>query len=195
MKQIPFNTPEYATIKTNLKTYNKILRHNIELAKRLYYTRKFNKSINDIKKTWDVIKRITNRMMTKKQLPSFFNLNGKIITGKSEIANKFNEFFTNIGPTLATNINTNQNKTHHAILTAPTEKRLNLIQINEAEVIKIIQQLPSKSSCGKDGMSTNLLKSIKHGISKPVTLIINQCLPNGIRPNKLKLAKVNPIIK
>ena len=49
MKQTPFNTPEYATIKTNLKTYNKILRHNIELAKRLYYTRKFNKSINDIK--------------------------------------------------------------------------------------------------------------------------------------------------
>ena len=34
MKQTPFNTPEYATIKTNLKTNNKILRHNIvQLAK------------------------------------------------------------------------------------------------------------------------------------------------------------------
>ena len=134
-------------------------------------------------------------MITTKQLPSFFNLNGKIITGKSDIANKFNEYFTNIGPTLATNINTHQNKTHHAFLTAPTEKRLNFIQINEAEVIKIIQQLPLKSSCGKDGMSTNLLKSIKHEISKPVTLIINQCLRNEICPNKLKLAKVIPIYK
>ena len=32
-------------------------------------------------------------------------------------------------------------------------------------------------------------------ISKPVTLIINQCLRNGIFPNKLKSAKVIPIYK
>ena len=195
LKQTPYNTPKYAIIKTNLKTYNKILRHNIELAKRLYYTRKFNKSINDMKKTWDIIKQITNRMTTKKQLPSFFNLNGQIITGKHNIANKFNEYFTKIGPTLAANIKTYPNKTHHAFLTAPTENRLHFKQINEADVIKLLQQLPSKTSCGKDGMSTNLIKSIQDEISKPLTLIINQCLRNGIFPNKLKLAKVIPIHK
>ena len=54
-----------------------------------------------MKKTWDIIKQITNRMTTKKQLPSFFNLNGQIITGKHDIANKFNEYFTKIGPNAA----------------------------------------------------------------------------------------------
>ena len=46
-----------------------------------------------------------------------------------------------------------------------------------------------------DGISPVLLKHIKHEISKPVTLILNQCLTTGIFPDKLKIAKVVPIYK
>ena len=46
-----------------------------------------------------------------------------------------------------------------------------------------------------DGISPVLLKHIKHEISKPVTLILNQCLATGIFPDKLKIAKVVPIYK
>ena len=59
----------------------------------------------------------------------------------------------------------------------------------------MIDKLPSKSSSGVDGISTNLLKYIKYLISKPLTLIINQCLETGIFPSKLKIAKVIPILK
>ena len=44
-----------------------------------------------------------------------------------------------------------------------------------------------------DGISPALLKHIKHEISKPVSLILNQCLTTGIFPHKLKIAKVVPI--
>ena len=53
----------------------------------------------------------------------------------------------------------------------------------------------SKNSSGIDGISPNLLKSIKHEISKPITLIINLYFQKGIFPDKLKIAKVVPIYK
>ena len=62
-------------------------------------------------------------------------------------------------------------------------------------MIKTIDKLPSKTSSGVDGISPVLLKHIKHEISKPVTLILNQCLATGIFPDKLKIAKVVPIYK
>ena len=59
----------------------------------------------------------------------------------------------------------------------------------------MIDKLPSKTSSGVDGISTNLLKDIKYVISKPLTLIINQCLETGIVPYTLKVDKVIPILK
>ena len=72
-------------------------------------------------------------------------------------------------------------------------------EIGEEDVVNVIDKLPSKTSSGVDqsvdGISTNLLKDIKYLISKPLMLIINQCLKTGIFPSKLKIAKVIPILK
>ena len=61
----------------------------------------------------------------------------------------------------------------------------------------MIDKLPSKTSSGVDGIPTNLLKDITYLISKPLTLIINQCLETGMFTSKLKIAKVGliPILK
>ena len=67
---------------------------------RLYH-QKLAKYTNDIKHTRKVIKEVTNKTTNKTQLPDFFKLDGKIITDKNDIADKFNTFFTNIGPSLA----------------------------------------------------------------------------------------------
>ena len=48
---------------------------------------------------------------------------------------------------------------------------------------------------GKDEISNKLLKSIKHIISKPLSVIINKSLVTGIFPNTLKLSKVIPLYK
>ena len=59
----------------------------------------------------------------------------------------------------------------------------------------MIDKLPSRTSSGVDGISTNLLKDIKYVISKHLALIINQCLETGIFPSTLKVEKVIPILK
>ena len=66
---------------------------------------------------------------------------------------------------------------------------------NKENILKIIDRLHPKNSCGPDGISVKLLKEIKHEIIKPVTLITNQCILTGVFPDNLKIAKVIPIHK
>ena len=59
----------------------------------------------------------------------------------------------------------------------------------------IITNLPTKNSCGFDGLSTIILKYIKGIIIKRLTLIINQILDTGVFPGNLKIAKIIHIFK
>ena len=195
MNQTPTQSEAYANIKINLKTYNKILKRNIEQAKIMYYHQKLAKYTNDINNTWKVIKEVTNKTTNKTQLPELFKLDGKITADKIDTANQFNTFFTNIRPSLATKITTDGNKTFKSFLNEPSAHEFTFNKITEVDVLNIIDKLPSKASSGVDGISPILLKHIKNEICRPVTLILNQCLTNGIFPDKLKIAKVVPIHK
>ena len=138
---------------------------------------------------------MTNKTTNKTQLPELFKLDGKLITDKIDIANQFNTFFTNIGPSLASKITTDGNKTYKSFLNEPSAHEFTFNKITEVDVLNIIDKLPSKAISGVDGISQILLKHIKNEICRPVTLILNQCLTNGIFPDKLKIAKVVPIHK
>ena len=62
-------------------------------------------------------------------------------------------------------------------------------------ILSIIKKLKHKFSSGSDIISNHLLKYAATTISKPLMVIINQMLTNGIFPEKLKLAKVIPVFK
>ena len=74
-------------------------------------------------------------------------------------------------------------------------KQFTFDPIDNKVVVKTIQKLKTKSSCGYDGLSTKLLKPIAGPISPLLTVIINQSLNTGIFPEKLKVAKVLPLYK
>ena len=191
MKLSPKDTPEYIAIKINLKTYNNILKRNIRQAKILYYQHQFDQYKNNIKKIWGVIKELVNRTSIKNTLPQYFIVDREVLTDKHVIANRLHTFFTNIGPKLASQIVTDGYSSYED----PTVHEFSFDEIREHDVVNVIDKLPSKTSSGVDGISTNLLKDIKYLISKPLTLIINKCLETGIFPSKLKIAKVIPIFK
>lgn len=46
-----------------------------------------------------------------------------------------------------------------------------------------------------DGITTNLIKSMKDIISIPLTKIINHCISSNCFPDNLKVAKVLPLYK
>ena len=189
------NPTLHETLKSNLTTYNRILKQMIKEAKKAYYGSCFTKYKNDVKKTWDTIKTILNNTSKTKDFPSYFLVNGTCVTNPKEIADKFNQFYVNVGSTLSEAIVQPENKSFKDYLLTPVEHTFHFHMVTDATVSKIIADLKPKSSSGVDSVSNKLLKLIKDSVLPVFTLIINQSLESGIFPDKLKIAKVVPIYK
>ena len=149
-----------------------------------------------MKTTWKTIDETLKKRCTTGKFPTEFIKNNKSITDHKEIANQFNIFFLNIGTNLSASIELDDNTLAFTdYLDDPTEHRFNFSKVTDNEIVVIINNLKSKNSSGKDEISNKLLKSIKGEISKPLIIIINQCLETGIFPDALKVAKVKPLYK
>ena len=172
------------------------VRSMIRRAKSAYYLAEFNKYKDDIKNTWKTIKDVLNKSNTYKEFPKYFNIKNKQITDTQEIAAKFNDFFVNIGPTLAKKINTEGKKAFQSYLqNTNTNSTFHFTYVDDDHIKTVISKLNPQKSAGADNISLILLKLSSEALSKPLTAIINQSLKNGIFPNKLKIAKVKPIFK
>ena len=66
--------------------------------------------------------------------------------------------------------------------------------IDDEIISKTIDSIQPKTS-GFDGISSQLLKSLKPALTQSLRLITNQILTTGIFPDKLNIAKVVPIYK
>ena len=187
-------SPNYAILKVNLKAFNTILKQTIRAAKYMYYESSFSRNKTNIRNTWKTINEIISKSPPKKQFPTFFRDGQKEITENCEIANKCNTLFTHIGPNQSNNINYTGDKTYKTYLKERNKVSLIFEKVSETNVTQIINNLPNKNSGGFDGISTIVMKSIKHVILKSLTLIINQIINTGVFPNKLKIAKNNSYI-
>ena len=147
-----------------------------------------------MKQTWSFIKEIIGCKKQKDQLPDFFRCNGEILTDYLEIAYGFNDFYSRVGPKLASEINyTNVN--FESYLTDKNEINFEFHRISEVDILKIVRQLKPKVSSGADFISNKLLKEIAPIIITPLHYLINLSLETGFVPSELKLAKVIPVFK
>jgi len=94
----------YHEMKTKLRGCNTILKKNLRIAKQSYFQNILQKCQSDIKKTWNAINTIINKNAKRKDFPSKFLVNNIEMNNKTEISNKFNEYFATIGPKLASEI-------------------------------------------------------------------------------------------
>ena len=137
----------------------------------------------------------TNKCNNKKEFPSYFIINGDKIDNKEDIANNFNSFFQNIGPTLSANIPQHKNITIKTFLKEKITFSFEFSLLEQETVFKIISKINSKHSCGHDVISTILMKNICSLILSPIALILNQSLSTEIYPDRLKIAKIIPLFK
>jgi len=194
LKYTPSTEELYNTLKVNLQTYNRILKNSIREAKKNYYLLRFRKYQNDIKNTWRTIKDIICDS-GKNNAPKKFIINDLPCSDLQTIADEFNKYFMDIGPSLANDIMQPNNLTYNDYLKNNITSSFELLTVSEQLVLKSIDNLKCKSSSGLDNLSNNLLKHIKFQVIKPLTLIINQCITVGIVPDDMKIAKVLPIYK
>ena len=160
----------------------------------LYYNNEFNKNRNDMRKMWNSISDLLNKSKNKKTGIKNIIVQGNSITDPQEIANHFNDFFINIGPSLNKKMAKSDNQKeyikylNHAILTS-----FNFDLTDDESLKKTLNLIRTKSSCGYDGISTRLLKFLAPALTSSLRTIINQSLVTGIYPDKLKIAKVIPL--
>ena len=82
-------------------TYNKVrnkVSRKISKAKKDHNMSYFETHSNNIKKTWEGIKKIVNIKKPTDFSISQLNVKGKIVEDPLEITNNFNNFFANVGP-------------------------------------------------------------------------------------------------
>ena len=186
---------QYFNLKTNYNTYNVILRKTIRAAKKQFYHNCFAKFRTDMKKTWSTINNIICKEKNKSNIPKYFLINGSKVTNDTDIANEFNNFFTNIGPKLASNIQTPTDKYFTDSLTNQIPHEFVFNPVTLEEVSQTINILKPKTSYSSDKMSNKLLKALSRELALPLKLIINQSFSMGILPDDLKIAKVTPLHK
>ena len=148
----------------------------------------------DTKGTWKVLKELINKSNHKAACNSSFKYKDSVINDKKEVSNKFNEFYVNVGPSLAKKIPTVNNDPLE-YLNGSYNNSLFLNPVVEEEVYKIIMNIKNNKANGYDDISINIVKKVVHCILYPQTKIANMSFSQGIFPNCLKHAKVVPVYK
>ena len=146
-------------IRTNLLIYS------IRIAKRKNYERQLINSQLNIKITWKILNEIMNKKNSKPKISDIFVCDNTVITDPLEIANKFCQYFANIGPKLAKKLPDTSKSPFEYINGNFPNSMPALSLVSENEIIDIVNDFKSGSAAGY----TNL-------IAEPLTHIINPSL-------------------
>ena len=110
------------------------------------------------------------------------------------IAEHFNIFFANIGPTLAKGIPKSDRHVESFLGDRVTDS-IFLNPVTEEQLINIVHSAKDKKSKGYDGIDMCLLNKIIPHILTPLRDICNTSLGQGIFPDEMNIARIIPLIK
>ena len=175
---------------TKYKDYKNKLSSILKKKEKMYYQSEIVANKTNIRKVWEIIKQVINRKKGLKIHDKFMH-NNNLITDPKSIADGFNNYFVNIGPTLASKIPEN-NLSHKQFLPDSIEPSLFLKPTNELE-IKNVNSCLKEGAPGRDGISSRNIKLIKESISVPLINLVNLSFEQGVFPSELKLAIITPL--
>ena len=164
------------------------------MAKKLFYFHEFSTFKNNPKKTWEVLRSILSSKSAT-SAPNIINIDGKCFTNPSEIAEKFNHHFANVGKSLVAKQNNVGDEKYLSYLKSPSPSSIYLKPTDPYEIKCAINKLSLSKASGYDDILPFFLKTAADIIAFPLANIINKCISFGIFPNKLKVAEVIPVYK
>ena len=177
--------------------YNRVrnrVSRQLDKSKKEHYEAYFDEMNNNIKKTWEGIRKIVNVKKSTKFTISHLNINGKIVDEPADIANNFNNFFVNVGPQTERTVPKVPTKTPEQFLKDRNQFQFIIAHISVEEITDIIAALPKKS-IGPHSIPINFLKIVADLVAIPLCRIINLSFSQGIFPELLKVSKVIALFK
>ena len=141
------------------KTYKNKSNMLIRKAKRKYSFLKFEQSKNNMKQTWNTINNILGRGKKQSAHNKFKDDIGNVFINPEEISNQFNDFFVNVGPKLASNIQST-GKSYFEYLKNPINSSMYMKPIVEMDITKIIEKFNPNKSAGDDNIGNSIIKRV-----------------------------------
>ena len=136
------------------REYRNKLNGLLRSAEKEHHATLLDMNKSNLPNSWRILKEVINKKKRSTVSPKFI-LNNSVITDKKSVANRFNTFFTNIGPTLANKIpSTNMSATNY-IRQGRLKDSIFLNPTSEEEIGNIIKLLKNGSS-GWDEISAKI---------------------------------------
>ena len=106
------------------------------------------------------------------------NVNGKSRKKNNRITEKFNKYFTNVGPNLASKIQ-NKSKTFEDFL-FPVQKNMEHKDLTFEEFEKAFKSVKHNKAAGHDDIDSNVIIKVYDEISYPLFMIFHSSFNEGI---------------
>lgn len=193
--KIIINQTNNKIIKEHFKKFSTILKKSVKLSKKITYSKVMQESKNKTKTMW----MITNRIISKRQSNNHCNIklkyNNYNVQCPLTVANTFNTYFASVGTTPLQTGGVGTVPSQGSPVLTPAVNSMYLQPVTETEIYNLIQNLPNVLSCGIDDIPPVLIKACINELTPPLTFLINQSFIEGTFPDKLKVAKLKPILK
>ena len=186
------NDDDYWNIAKYLRNLANI---SVRQAKRDQVLRELRESENDVKKFWRVIREIipSDKAVGKQDI--ILRDGGKEIE-REQVAHFINDYFINIGN--VGRLQTGNNNTPHGEETLSAScnvDQCNLVDLREAEVLKVINNINVSKSSGLDNINSTVIKEAFKTLIREVTYMFNLSVRTAKFPDVWKKALVIPIPK
>lgn len=177
------------------KNYKNRLTACIKKAKELYFMNLFDSDKSN-KNMWQLVNYLYKDKKISNDIPDLINDSNESVIGDKNKADHFNKYFSTIGEEMNKSIiNTNNLTFENYMPNKVVNCSIRLQTTNEIEIMKYINNLPNKASCGTDQISQKLLKVICQEVTPTLTKLINLSIKETSYPKCLKSAKIIPIYK
>ena len=176
------------------KIYRNKLTSVLRNAEKMYYAARFDDVKNNMSKTWSLIKSVMKPDVEKSASISQLQIDNVLVNDPKLIANKFNNYFINVGSSLSEKIIDPGGSYLDYVKTSHLNSMF-MLPTDESEILDIVSNFNPNKSPGYDSISPKVIKASILCILKPLTSIFNLSLQEGIFPDRLKLAKVSPVFK
>ena len=165
------------------------------LSKQMYYREKLSHFNHDQQKIWNLIKFLLPSKSKTKSTVTKIKISNSVIDDPSTIVREYNDYFCVIRKALARQLPDHQCNFFIKYMKRPSASSMVLDSPQVTEIINIIRSLSSSKSCGFDNIPTFFLNLAADILAHPLVLLFEPCFALGIFPDKLKIAKIIPILK
>lgn len=181
-------------IKNEYQTYRNKLNSLIKKTKTLYYKMQITDKM-DSKRLYGVVNRLCGGNGVKQDLVKEVRVNENVISERDSLVNVFNDYFCEIGQSLAEKVDSHVQKYCEQKLHTRLNNSIFLEPVTECEVAKTVKELKPHKAPGYDKIKSEVLKELNDYLVSPMTYLINKIFELGEWPTAFKLGIIKPLHK